>query len=101
MGMGKGPRIVQIMPGGGWLIERPAWGPGDEVTRLIRPVVAWALREDGSLVPIELESDGTWLDSIHDISTVGLRIYHPDEADVEYTEMEKAQIRAEDSRQTA
>jgi hypothetical protein len=29
--MGKELRIIQIMPGGGWLIERASWGPGDEI----------------------------------------------------------------------
>ena len=61
-----GNLIVQLIPGGGWLVKR-----SDGVT----PVVAWALHQDGSVRPLDTDSHGTVLE----IEEEGTYLYHPDD----------------------
>jgi hypothetical protein len=48
-------RIVQIIPGTGW---RSWWYDHDEQKAWCDPLVAWGLREDGTVVALDFSTDG-------------------------------------------
>lgn len=66
-------RIVQIIPGGGWLVTHYP-DVGDEYTM---PLVAWGLSADGVVVPLDGDRDG-FVEHLRD--TAGRwRLHHPQE----------------------
>ena len=65
--------VVTLIPGDGWRVEHT--GDGDEVWS--EPLVGWALREDGTIVPLDTDSVG-YVETLDDAGKGRWRLYHPD-----------------------
>lgn len=64
------PVYVAAVPGGGWQV---AW-PQDDGTEYVEPVVAWALKDDGSMQACTVDVDG-YVDTV---PTGKVKLIRPD-----------------------
>lgn len=71
-----GPAVA-LIPAGGWRVERT-----DDGKRWSQPLIGWALRADGSVVPMETDSQGLVLE----VNDADYRIYHDDDREQAATE---------------
>lgn len=66
--------ILQLIPAPGWRAIHAAFDERDETAVSLerRPLVAWALRRDGDVVPLETSLDGIVADPSEQETFVGL-----------------------------
>lgn len=75
---------IGLIPGGGWRCKEEYIGENGQRWGYDQPLVAWALRRDGSIVPLQADGDG--LVSVAEPSDgTHMLIYHPDRLEWENT----------------
>ena len=75
---------IGLIPGSGWRCREEYTGENGQRRVYDQPLVAWALRRDGSIVPLQADGDG--LVYVAEPSDgADLLIYHPDRLDWENT----------------
>ena len=67
------PSVIALLPAGGW---RVVWSQ-EGGTEWSQPLVGWALRADGSVVPLDTDATG----SVEELGSLHgkYRIYHPEQ----------------------
>lgn len=75
---------IGLIPGGGWRCKEEYTEENGQRWGYDQPLVAWALRRDGSIVPLQADGDG--LVSVAEPSDgTRMLIYHPDRLEWENT----------------
>lgn len=68
---------IGLIPGGGWRYREEYTGENGQRRFYDQPLVAWALRRDGSIVPLQADGDGL-VSVAEPFDGTYLVIYHPD-----------------------
>lgn len=69
----SGDDFITLIPGGGWHCKEECTDENGERRVYDQPLVAWALRRDGIIVPLQTDGEGY----VHAPETHA-EIYHPD-----------------------
>ena|SRR5690606_2473028 len=69
---------IALIPGGGWRCKEELVEENGERWVNDQPLVAWALRRDGAVIPLQTDGDGFVYESEKPYNATRTVIYHPD-----------------------
>lgn len=69
---------IALIPGGGWRCREEYTGENGQRRVYDQPLVAWALRRNGSVVPLQADGDGLVYVAEQPSDCTHMLIYHPD-----------------------